>query len=285
MHDKSPADVSAVVCTRNSIASIEQCLVSLKSAGVGEIIVVDAKSTDGTQDVVARLADRVLHDDGIGLGKARNLGIAVTSLPLVLNMGSDNVLPKGQLDLMIQDLQYLQVEGVGARTLLVEQSYVARGLNAWRQGRFVPGPVVVIGTPTLFNGEMLRSSPYDPTRRFSDDSELCERWSRQFDARFAISHAYVQEIGKSTWAEVWVRCKMYGVSDSEIYREGSLSGWSTERRAKSLAHPLKSDFLTCMSKLDMRDRISYGPFLAGFALGRYVGWMQEELRTRRSEGK
>ena len=93
-----PGDVSAVVCTMNSIASIEPCLQSLKDAGVGEIIVVDASSTDGTRAIADQLADTVLTDPGTGLGNARNVGIAQTSKPLILNMGSDNVLPPDQLD-------------------------------------------------------------------------------------------------------------------------------------------------------------------------------------------
>ncbi|MCX6393513.1 MAG: glycosyltransferase, partial [Solirubrobacterales bacterium] len=77
-----PADVAAVVCTMNSISGIEKCLVSLREAGVGELVVVDAASTDGTLEVADRMADQVLADPGTGLGRARNLGVAATSLPL-----------------------------------------------------------------------------------------------------------------------------------------------------------------------------------------------------------
>ena len=74
-----PSDVSAVICTKNSIASIQACVQSLKDSGVGEIIVVDASSTDGTRVVADSLADLVLEDPGTGLGQARNIGIAASS--------------------------------------------------------------------------------------------------------------------------------------------------------------------------------------------------------------
>ena len=63
-------DVSAVVCTLNSIASIESCLSSLASSGVGEVIVVDGGSTDGTLTVAHSHADLVLNDPGKGLSRS-----------------------------------------------------------------------------------------------------------------------------------------------------------------------------------------------------------------------
>lgn len=267
-----PDDVSAVVCTLNSRSAIERCLTSLRDSGVGELIVVDAHSTDGTREVVQRLADMVLDDPGIGLGPARNIGIAVTTRALVLNMGSDNVMPPGQLQRMIDDLQEQGVQGVSARTLIEGSDYVAYGLNAWRTGRFVPGPAAVIGTPTLFVGDLLRGHPYDASRRFSDDSELCERWARERGARFAISRAYVLEVGKASWDEVVVRCRMYGISDEEVFSSGRRSGWSLARQARSLLHPVRADLVEPLARLGLRQALTSAPFLTAFAAMRYGYW-------------
>ena len=274
----TPADVSAVVCTLESISGIERCLTSLRDAGVGQLIVVDAGSRDGTRQVAERIADLVLDDPGTGLGNARNVGIAATTLPLVLNMGSDNVMPPGQLMRMIDALQRLDVQGVSAQTLVDGSDYVSRGLNAWRSGRFVPGPATVIGTPTLFVGDLLRAHPYDATRRFSDDSELCERWTRELGARFAISDAHVLEVGKASWNEVVVRCRMYGISDEEVFRIGRGSGWSARRQAESLLHPARVDFVEPVTRLRPRDAATAAPFLAAFATMRYWYWASTALR-------
>jgi glycosyltransferase involved in cell wall biosynthesis len=275
-----PGDVAAVVCTLNSISGIERCLLSLKEAGVGRVVVVDAGSTDGTREIADRIADEVLEDPGLGLGHARNIGIAATTESLILNMGSDNVMPAGQLERMIADLERLGVQGVSARTTIEGSDYPSRGLNAWRKGRFLPGRASVIGTPTLFIGDLLRADPYDPDRRFSDDSELCERWAREFGARFAISDAYVLEVGKTSWEEVVVRCRMYGISDEEVFRNGREAGWSLARQGQSLLHPLRADVVTPLSNLPVREAIATAPFLAAFAGLRYVSWARAAVISR-----
>ena len=276
----SPQDVAAVVCTMNSGVSIRECLASLRAAGVGELIVVDASSSDGTREIALELADQVVDDPGIGLGNARNVGIAITTRPYVLNMGSDNVMPAGELDRMLDYLTSRNLQGVSAQTFIAGDDYVSKGLNDWRRGRFIPGPSAVIGTPTLFDGELLRSHPFDAGRKFSDDSELCERWSREFDAQFAISDAHVLEIGKTTWAEVVIRCRMYGISDAEVYRIGSQSGWSLQRKLSSLLHPARVDLYRPLRNLPITDAARSAPFLAAFTGMRYAGWARSALRSR-----
>lgn len=271
-------DVSAVVCTKNSISGIERCLTSLHAAGVGEIILVDAHSSDGTREVGDIHCDRVLEDPGTGLGQARNIGIAQTSRALVLNMGSDNVMPPGQLEVMIEDLLDGGYDGVSARTVVEGGDFVSKGLNAWRRGRFMPGPIAVIGTPTLFHGDLLRRNPFDPRRKFSDDSELCERWTKQFGSSFAVSRAFVQEIGKATWQEVATRCRMYGISDEEVFRLGRQGGWSNVRQMQSMLHPLRADLLLPLRRLPGPQAIQSAPFLIAFAAMRYGSWLQAAMK-------
>ena len=277
MRHPEAADVSAIVCTKNSIASIQACLESLKGAGVGEIIVVDAGSDDGTRGVADSLADLVLEDRGTGLGQARNIGIAASRKNLILNMGSDNVLLSGQLERMFVSMSKESVAGVSAQTRVPGSNYVGRGLNAWRKGRFRPGPARIIGTPTLFRAQLLRERPFDSSRRFSDDSELCERWTQQFGARFEISDAVVLEVGKGTWSEVVRRCKMYGESDHEIYEAGVQAGWSWTRRFKSLRHPWVVDTAMPLRNLDWGAGITSAPFFLTFTLLRYFFWARSAM--------
>ena len=243
---------------------------------MGQIIVVDASSTDGTAEVAEELADLVLTDPGTGLGNARNIGIAHSTGAYVLNMGSDNVMPEGQLEVMLEALIQGGYHGVSAQTKIRGNTYTAKGLNVWRAGKFPPGPRPVIGTPTLFIGNLLREHPYDPDRRFSDDSELCERWTKKFCSSFAISNAVCFELGKVSWREVEIRATMYGESDHEVFTHGrAVESWGFRRTLDSVLHPLKSDFIEPItSTQELRVRVNAIPFLAAFTSLRYAGWIR-----------
>jgi glycosyltransferase involved in cell wall biosynthesis len=267
-------DVSAVVCTLNSIASIESCLSSLASSGVGEVIVVDGGSTDGTLNVAHAYADLVLNDPGQGLSIARNTGIRESRCDLILNMGSDNTITRAELQKMIGWLERTDSHGVSSQTVVEGSSYIARGMNAWRAGRFRIGPAKVIGTPTLLRRILLEQEPFDEARRFSDDSELCERWRRVFGAHFEISDAYVGEIGKASWSQVVARCRLYGISDFEIYRFGRASGWPFTRRLLSWLHPFKSNFILPLTRNSPGTALLASPFLLAFTFFRYLNWIK-----------
>ena len=266
------AQVSAVVCTMNSIASIEMCLRSVRDAGVGEIVVVDARSTDGTREVADHLANIVVEDEGIGLGNARNQGIARTTGLYVLNLGSDNIVDRSALEMMVRQLIDGGHHGVSAQTIVAGHDYVSASMAAWRRARFRPGPSAVIGTPTLFRGPQLRADPFDVTRQHSDDAELCERWRARYGATFAISEAVVVESGKTTWSEIRQRCRNYGFSDHEVFAAGRRSGWSIRRQVISLLHPMRCDFLAPVTRLGVREGVIRAPFLAAITGLRYASW-------------
>jgi glycosyltransferase involved in cell wall biosynthesis len=268
------ADVSAVVCTMNSVASIERCLESLRSACVGEIIVVDGGSNDGTREIAERLANRVVCDDGTGLGQARNIGIAAATLPLILNFGSDNVMVSGALEGMLACRGETGAAIVGAVTRIEGHSYLARAMDTYRIARYKPGPAVVVGTPTLIDGSLLRAHPYRPERRFSDDAELCERWAGELGAHFEIAPVETIEVGKVSLEDVWGRWKMYGVSDAEVYRAGSASGWTRRRKFQSVLYPMRQEFLRPAREMIGKRRARYVPFLGLITARRYMAWLR-----------
>ena len=183
---KTPAQISAVVCSLNEEARIDECLHSLKEADVGEIILVDAHSTDKTVDVASKYADKIVFDDGKGLGAARNLGIAESEKTFVLNFGADNSIKKEALQLMLNDLDAHQ--GVSCLTSKVGSNYLNRCMNIYRL-RYQHGPVTTIGTPSLFRRKTLQKYKFDNTRKGSDDSELCDRIRELAGGTFYISEA------------------------------------------------------------------------------------------------
>lgn len=72
--------LSVIILSKNNASTIDACLKSVIEAQPQEkqIVVVDANSTDGTQEILNRYGEKieVVRDEGKGIGIARNIGIA-----------------------------------------------------------------------------------------------------------------------------------------------------------------------------------------------------------------
>jgi glycosyltransferase involved in cell wall biosynthesis len=81
-------DISAVVLTKNSQETLEVVLRRLKGL-VKEIVVVDGGSRDNTVEIAKKYADKILFDEGKGLGYARELGRKNCSCEYIMTVDSD----------------------------------------------------------------------------------------------------------------------------------------------------------------------------------------------------
>jgi glycosyltransferase involved in cell wall biosynthesis len=89
--------VSVVVPVRNAAKMLDECLASIATQGVHEVIVVDGMSADGSRDVAANHGARVISDGGRGLAAARMLGVETASTQWVALIDADVVLHDGAL--------------------------------------------------------------------------------------------------------------------------------------------------------------------------------------------
>ncbi|WP_415890208.1 glycosyltransferase [Neptuniibacter sp. SY11_33] len=272
--------VSAVVCSWNAADSIVACLKSLRENGVYEIILVDADSEDGTQELAKPYVDCILQDQRQGLGAARNLGIEVASGRFILNCGCDNIMPPGSVRSMLDYMSETAVNGVSAVTHLQPEGYLSRSLNEYKKTRFFPGVRNYIGTPSLFPAAKLKSHPFDPTCSWSDDSELCDRWRVVYNAKFAISDSVIYESNPSSLSEISARWKNYGRSDFEIYTKNG-PDWSIGRKIQSLLYPFREELIKPFIKIKGLQRFTTLPFLIYITSSRYIGWAKCALRSSR----
>jgi glycosyltransferase involved in cell wall biosynthesis len=76
--------VSVVIPTRNEAQALSHVLADLPASLVGEVLVVDSDSTDGTPEIAARMGARVVREPRRGYGRACLTGLAAASSPDVV---------------------------------------------------------------------------------------------------------------------------------------------------------------------------------------------------------
>ncbi|BCH30455.1 glycosyl transferase [Mesorhizobium sp. L-8-10] len=116
-----PLRASFIVCTRNRAAALEACLLSIEDASKArpqchiEVVVVDNGSTDGTAQLLPRLADSselpmtIVSEARRGLAAARNAGMARARGNILVFVDDDIRLSRHYLD----DLERHYAEGDG----------------------------------------------------------------------------------------------------------------------------------------------------------------------------
>jgi len=177
-----PGEVTAVVPARNAEALLPACLDSLRESGVGRIVVVDGRSSDGSREVAERYGATVVSDEGRGLPWARALGVATATTPLVLLVDADVVFPEGALDQLLVEYD---AGGYAALQAGLESvsgpGYWGRALaHHHRTGRSRNWFGLVA---TLCDREDIRRLGFDDAFRSGEDIEL--RW-RMRDAGLQI---------------------------------------------------------------------------------------------------
>ncbi|MFI1070953.1 glycosyltransferase family 2 protein [Streptomyces puniciscabiei] len=105
-----PAQVGVVVIGYNDLTHVGDAVRSALAQGpaVAEVVAVDDCSTDGSAELLDRLAAdeprlRVVHrsENSGGCGSPRNAGIDAVTTPYVMFLDSDDVLPPGAVDALL----------------------------------------------------------------------------------------------------------------------------------------------------------------------------------------
>lgn len=280
--------ITVVVCTRNVRDLVGRNLPTLrKNLPRAEILVVDGDSTDGTREVAAKFADKVISDEGRGLAYARHLGIVNASHPYVLFAGPDNTITEELVGSLRDALENdAKLAGVAPQTRVLNKStYWERTTGAFFN-YFInrPGPVAVIGTPCMYKREVILKVPYDASiRAAADDTDLALRL-HEAGYTLAIVDAYSDEdmpLDRSAFIARW---KWYGKGDAEFYAKHR-DRWTWKRRLRSLMHPLYSYGIRATWVLLSRDAPHYIPGFYVAVWARYAGWIARVRELREAEAR
>lgn len=94
------SDLTVIMATRNSAPFVSQALKSITSQAYEslEILVIDADSTDGTQELVSTVPNtRLERQTGLGLWQAWNQAIQQISTPYIAMIDSDDLWEPGSI--------------------------------------------------------------------------------------------------------------------------------------------------------------------------------------------
>lgn len=108
MAGADPAAVAAVIVSYNVADLVLECIASLRSDGVEQVVVVDNASVDGSVDAVRRHEPDVevlALPRNLGYGAAANRGVTRTTTPYVAVMNPDVVVEPGSTKALVDALE------------------------------------------------------------------------------------------------------------------------------------------------------------------------------------
>jgi glycosyltransferase involved in cell wall biosynthesis len=170
--------VSVVVPTRDSLATIETCLRSIRAQTYRplELIVVDNQSTNGTWEMIERLADVAIHG-GPERSAQRNIGVKSASGEFVLWIDSDMELRADVVEAAVRIASSRNASGVVIPEVTVGDGFWARCRALER--RCYLGEAL-IESPRFVRREYLeRTGGFAEWLSGTEDAELRMRMLRQ----------------------------------------------------------------------------------------------------------
>lgn len=190
MYDWTDAKISVVIPSYNRAPLLTRTLPSYFQTGVGEVIVVDDDSSDGTASVLKNIQERfpalrvVSLPARSGQAAAKNIGKQVARYPFIYFGDDDSVLAPGSMVKLMDTLYAMNADLVGARALYAqdESEFEAMCLDpqwgeegccleewdrlAFHYGKYFDGPKAAMTLAACFLAKE------DWLRRF----DFCERY-------------------------------------------------------------------------------------------------------------
>lgn len=117
--EASPIALTVLVRTLNEADRIEPCLTSAKALG-GDIVVIDAGSTDDTVAICERLGAKVIHNTWSGFGPQRRFGEEHSPHDMIFCLDADEIVTPG----MAAELRRYFLEGTPPELFIVRKAMI-----------------------------------------------------------------------------------------------------------------------------------------------------------------
>ena len=141
----------------------------------------------------------------------------------------------------------------------------------------IAGEEIVLGTPCIFEKELISRFFFDESRTWSDDEELCQRIKRDTGRKFQVINQSCLEIGQDNVKRLFYRFKGYGRSDFEVY-SANKNHWNTRRQFRSFLHPFDSEIIKVFARVSLTEFLGSLPLLLFATVIRYFSWVSLALK-------
>ena len=231
-------DYSIVIPAYNAESIISETIKSAWTLNPFEVIVVDDGSTDSTGDVAASLDCRVIRTENQGAARARRVGLALVSTPLVTLLDADDrLIGNGTAESLRLAKQLLQSDEdfacivgatiIGNKAMPIWSDGVTTR-NLLNRGR-PPGPPAAFIWHSSNLSTALNSGPLPLAPAYAEDYELALRGTRNLRV---VTHSIPSCI-YSTAGGKSARNAHASISASEQIRRHYAKQWSIPIRHRS----------------------------------------------------
>jgi hypothetical protein len=194
------------------------------------------------------------------LPEDRNIALENCKTKYILYI-ANKYLNENQLQGALVEMHTKDWIGAGIQIIAVSKNiYLQACMNIRYKYRFNQGEKKNIGTPQIWDTDIVKKYKFSRSAGYSDDTDLCERLYKD-GYRFGYINAYCAEVVNRKSLEY--RFIMYGKSDNSYYMNHR-AGWSLFRKIRSILHPITAEFVP---------NLFYLPFYVWIVVLRYRGWI------------
>lgn len=269
--------LTVTIATLDSLSMLSQTIPRWLSLPIGQLVIVDGGSEDGTQELLEDYCQKdprfsFIIDRRPGLSLARNIGTSLASCEFVLYAGPDNIVPSSTLDKMLAALDKASL--VSCRTRVASGNFFRDLVLNVSKSRLRSGEAVnVVGTPYVGRRELFDRFPFDESVRDSDDTFFCLNLTERGD-RIARVDEFCVETGFENYPTLKSRYDRWGRSDAEFYSRKSAQ-LSVRKRLISFTRPFWVEAFAPFLSSNLGSYLLSFPFLLWFGFLRFSAFRRE----------
>ena len=269
-------DITVTIPTLNEEKNIEECIISVKKAGIKKILIIDGCSNDDTLKIIKKHKVKLLSlKKKRGLAYQRMIGVKHTKTKFIALIDADMRPKKNCFKFMLKDLvtsRYVGVEAI-IKSFTKKLNYFDKSYQEIMEVNInKKGPRRMIGTPTLWYTKILKQNNFDPFFSGpSDDTDVCYKIFKK-GHYFGGSTGICYHVHRSNLNQYFKKYLWYGKGDALFIIK------HPERTFSILKHqlfnyPIKFSYLAIK-----KFRILPIPFMIVSGLLRFFGMIIELVK-------